>query len=47
MPAQKQIYLPPQCEMFEFLPECIIASSDPNLGNPGDYGFGGDPLTII
>lgn len=47
MLSKKQSYLAPQSETYVFLPERIIASSDPNLDNPGDYGNGGDPFAVM
>lgn len=47
MSKQKQTYVIPLCEEFAFLPEGIVASSDPTLDNPGDYGNGGDPFAVM
>ncbi|MBP5229521.1 MAG: hypothetical protein J6Z32_05185 [Bacteroidales bacterium] len=42
----KQIYLSPETEVLEFKCEGIICESGGGVGDPGDFGNGGDPFNF-
>jgi len=44
MMKTKEIYLSPETEVMEIFSEGVVCTSGGGVGNPGDFGNGGDPF---